>query len=163
MKTSAKYITEQIVVNVIINFLIAFFIGRFTLAQLDSIPLWPIESAPLEPNMCGDILLGTFLLTFILTMIITAVTKHNIRKKLVDNSNITSNPWLNYLPKSFILRALFMGLLATLMIGLDVVLILFFMNIEQVNSGFYNIIHSTYAGILAGAVTYIAAKRALTE
>jgi len=163
VKSSRHYIIEQVVVNFVLNFGIAYYLGRTTLAHQESIPLWGNNTAPLDPNMAGDILIGSLIMSFLITLILTAITRHHLSKQNIDTKNVVSINWVNRLPESKFKRSLIVGFLAMFTIGLASVLLLFALNITSLDSGCYTILHSCYAGILAGFIAYIATLRALRD
>lgn len=163
MKTSRNYIIEQVVVNFVLNFAIAYYLGRTTLAHQETIPLWADQAAPLDPNMAGDILIGSFILSFLVTLILSAITRYHLSKQNVDTNDLVLGKWLKRLPNSLFKRSLVMGLMAMITAGLVSVLLLYALNITAVDSGYYTITHSCYAAILASCIAYSASKRALVD
>ena len=163
MKSSRNYIIEQVVVNFVLNFGIAYYLGKTTLAHQDTIPLWADKAAPLDPNMAGDILIGSLIMSFLITLILTAITRHHLSKQHIDTKDVVLSKWVKRLPGSLFKRSLVMGFLAMFSIGLGSVLIVFALNITSLDSDCYTILHSCYAGLLAGLIAYIATKRALLD
>ena len=154
---------EQVVVNFVLNFGIAYYLGKTTLAHQETIPLWADKAAPLDPNMAGDILVGSLILSFLITLILTAITRHHLSKQHIDTKDVVLSKWVKRLPDSLLKRSLIMGFMAMLTVGLASVLVLFGLNITAVDSNCYTISHSFYAAFLAGFVAYIASKRALLD
>ena len=163
MRSTRAYFIEQVVINIIINFLLAYYGGRATMAKLDSIPLWAPETAPFDPNMGGEILVGSFLLGLILTAVLTAITRHKLRKETIDVSSYAVTGLVARLPAGLLKRSLVVGLVTMLSAGLAVVLVMLALGINQADAWSYHLAHSVYMATLGGVVAYFAVRRALAD
>ncbi len=163
MKSPGIYLLEQVVINLIINFVVAYYISKATLSALHIIPMQAPTDNPLHPNIGGDLLVGSFIAGLIITLVLTAITRLNLRKNKIDVSAFTLNSWIKILPESVFKRGLYLGICASLLVAMPLVVVLNIFGVEQATTSNYMVLHSIYAALLGGALTYIASKRALAD
>ncbi len=163
MKSPRAYLLEQVVVNLIINFVVAYYISKATLSALHIIPMQAPTDNPLHPNIGGDLLVGSFIAGLIITLVLTAITRLSLRKNKIDVSKFTLNSWIKKLPEPVFKRGLYLGICASLLVALPLVVVLSALGVEQATTPNYMVWHSIYAALLGGALTYIASKRALAD
>lgn len=163
MKTSRQYVIEQIVANIIINFGIAYYLGSNAMGELATVPLIAPQDAPLDPNMAGDIMVGSLIMGVILTLILTWLTRAKLRKGGVEAMVVEDMGIIGKLPRNSFLRALTVGLVAMFTLGLVVVLLMALLGISQLPSMTYIVFHAFYVAVLAGVIAWATSKRALAD
>lgn len=162
MKNTDSYLINQIIVNAILNFCIAYFIPKHALKALNYIPFKAPENDPFHPNMAGDLLVGTFIMGVVLTFILTCITRFKSFPAKANNLEI-SPYWLAYLPAQLIIRALFIGLLASLFLAFPVVAIMDMLSIMSLSVETYIIGHAVYCTLASIILTIIVCKRAFLD
>jgi len=160
VKTHNKYIVESVVINSVLNFFITLGIGYFTHAGMTTIPMVAPINTPFAPNIAGDIIVGSFILGWVLGAIVTYITRHNLTKQHVEGGFIESNFLILKLPNKLALRFIAIGLAASA-VGVLAVLLLALFGVNELPISTYGIPHGIYVAVMAGFVTLVAARRAL--
>lgn len=161
MKSSRQFLIEQLTVNSTLNFLLAILLGWNALAGHQVIPLAAPEGALFDPNMAGELVVGSFLLGLILTPIVTAITRAGLRKGSLQVNPVSG--LIAKLPHNSFFRSLAVALLASLLFGVPSVVILGVFGVTQLTIWSYIVAHAAYMALLALVVTWVAVKRALAE
>ena len=163
MKTPRQYLIEQVVANIILNFGIAYYLGSNSMGELETVPLIAPQDSPFDPNMAGDIMVGSFILGVILTLIVSWITRAKLRKGGVEAMAVADMGMIGKLPRNSFLRALTIGAVAMFTLGLLVVLLMAVLGISQLPSLTYIVFHAVYVAAVAAFVAFAAAKRALAD
>lgn len=161
MKTSRRFITEQVIANVVINFFIAYYLDKHVLEHIENIPMFAPSHAPFAPNMAGNILVGSFILSMLVTLIVTPITRYHLRKQHLSPQEAIGI--ITRLPEKLFKRSMVMGLAGMFTLGLISVLALFLMEISQAPASSYVMAHAVYAALLAAIVAFFVTKRALAD
>jgi hypothetical protein len=150
-----EHVVGSAVFNLLFNALIAWLLFR----GLEDVPLWGQQS------IAGDTLATAFMLPFLTTLIVTRLARGHVRGGRVERLAWTrrSHPVLAWLPAALLPRAVVLGVLGVVLVGIPTAWALGALQVDAMAFWPFVGFKALLAAAMAAVVTPVVALWALVE
>jgi hypothetical protein len=154
-----KYLVGQAVIGAGINFLLNGAIGWLLFRHLPRIPLYG------EQSVAGDVVGTSFLLPVLVCLIATPLIRREVREaRLSADDRLRPGAGRSaWVPRNLVLRAVVLGVLATLLVSPGTILTLLALGVDSLALRPFLMFKAGFAAALAALITPIGAAWALED
>jgi hypothetical protein len=154
-----KYLVGQAVIGAGINFLLNGAIGWLLFRHLPRIPLYG------EQSVAGDVVGTSFLLPVLVCLIATPLIRREVREaRLSADDRLRPGAGRSaWVPRNLVLRAVVLGVLATLLVSPGTILTLLALGVDSLALRPFLMFKAGFAAALAALITPIVAAWALED
>jgi hypothetical protein len=152
-------IRDHIVGAAVLNLILNAVIGWAVFRSLTTVPFWGPQS------VATDIIATAFILPFVSCVVISAVTRSQVRRHKLPAPTWPASryPLLARLPKSTLLRGAVLGVVASVAVGVPVVLTVHAFEVTEMGLGYFVAFKAIFGATLAAGVSPVIALRALSD